>query len=263
MMNTEAVQIAALYLAQLEEEVKRLPSDQASEMVADIRDHIAAATAGEGGPARTRDVLDRLGSPRTLVDDALADASGAPTASAPPAPGQTTYGSLLSTITRRIVPSTTWSSRETTALACLIGAEVGFVLFPFAAAAWIWGLNRLTTSRVWTSREKTLAYLTLGLGFPLGVLALIAGAIALPLSVFNFGLHQVCDNGTGTGQNGLPNSMFGDLNSQVQPSICHYQWSPSHTLLTTLAVAAAALLIAQAFAVWKLIQARHRSPAAA
>lgn len=256
-MNTDtgASILAARYLAELEHEAQRLPADQAAELVADIRDHLSTAVAASGSEAHARDVLDRLGSPQSVVAEALG--SSAPPAPTPPPPGAGPYASLIASAAERLRPSTTWSSRERTALACLIGAEVGFFLFPLSAVAWVWGLNRLTTSRVWTAREKTLGYLTLGLGFPLGVMALIAGAIAVPLSVFNFGLHQVCTPVFNPSSSTFPNSSF-DL-KLTAANLCSDEWSPPHALLTTAAVVVAVLLIAQMFAVWTLMRARHRA----
>jgi hypothetical protein len=253
MMDSEATRLAAIYLAQLEMEARQLPPDQAADMVADIREHIAMATAGVGGEVQTREVLDRLGSPQALVAEALGNPTG--TTGAPSAPSP--LSDILATVARRVVPSTTWSSRETGAILSLIGAEVGAIVFPFAFVAWLWGLRSVTTSRVWTSREKLLGGLTLGLGFPLAGIAVAVGVLSLQWSLFSFGVHQVCTFGGA----GNPDPSLGFGNS-LQPSACHSDTSWARTTLTTLAIIGTVLLVAQIVAVWKLLRARHRVPAA-
>ena len=86
-MNTETPHaLATDYLAQLDHESRRLPADQAGDLVADIREHLSSALTGGESEARVREVLDRLGSPRALVDEALenAPAPTPPTAPTPP-----------------------------------------------------------------------------------------------------------------------------------------------------------------------------------
>lgn len=257
-MNAEETTLTDSYLAQLQEEARQLPADQAAEMVADIREHLSAATAGDASEAHTREVLDRLGSPQALVAEALGEAGNAPAAPTPPPASQSPYADILAAARRRATPSTTWSGRETTAIACLIGAEVGIILFPLAAGAWLVGLISLATSRTWTSREKTLGGLTLGLGFPLAAIAAIVAVISAQWSLFNLGVHRICDFGNPSSFNSA--GTFG-LGEPTQISLCRTSGSSSHTVLTALAIVGAILLVAQIVAVWKLLQARHRTPA--
>jgi hypothetical protein len=58
------------YLGRLEAEARRLPDDRRAELVSEVREHIeiALAQAGAGDEATVRTVLERLGSPATIVD---------------------------------------------------------------------------------------------------------------------------------------------------------------------------------------------------
>ena len=257
MMNTEETALTDSYLAQLQEEARRLPPDQAAEMVADIREHIAAATAGDAGEAHVREVLERLGSPQDVVSEALGGAPSAPTAP-PLAPSP--YTEAFAAAKRTATPSATWSGRETTAIACLIAAEVAVIVVPVAGIAWIVGLVALLTSGVWTSREKVLGGLTLGLGFPLAVITAVVGLFSAQLSWFRSTVHQIClTNNAGTSDPSFP---LGTFNNVPQPAICHSSTSSSHTAIIVLAVLCAVLLIAQIIATRWLLQARRRTPAA-
>ncbi|MBV9487598.1 MAG: hypothetical protein JO246_16320 [Frankiaceae bacterium] len=63
------------YLAQLDEALVRLPDHEAAELRAQIREHLDEAITAEASDLDAARILDRLGTPDALVDDAL----GAPT----------------------------------------------------------------------------------------------------------------------------------------------------------------------------------------
>ncbi len=107
------------YLMRLGVETRRLPQDQARELLADIEEHLSAGLAEDASEADVRNTLDRLGTPRELVD------------AAGPAPADS-YVSAKPTKDRRWV--------EIGALVGLLAAEVLFVILPVSIIAWIVGL---------------------------------------------------------------------------------------------------------------------------
>ncbi|HYU86509.1 MAG TPA: hypothetical protein VEK80_17025, partial [Kribbellaceae bacterium] len=65
------------YLGRLEQAAQVLPADRRTELVEEVRAHIAEArTAGADDLAAVRTVLDRLGSPDEIVAAAREDAAG-------------------------------------------------------------------------------------------------------------------------------------------------------------------------------------------
>lgn len=167
-MNTDASHpLAAAYLDALRGEARRLPPEQADELVADISEHLNEAIGPASSEAAVRDVLDRLGTPADVVG-----ATGTATTGTP------------------VPPTAAWGAVETTALVALFGAEVLFFLFPITGALWLLGLILLFVSKHWDGREKTLGALVLGSGFPLTFLA-VAGS---------FGTTETCvSTGTASG----------------------------------------------------------------
>lgn len=144
--------LAQDYLARLSAEARRLPPDQARDLVADIGEHLAAGLGAAPSEADVRNMLDRLGTPAEVVE-----AAGPAPAAFPPvvqvAPGG--IGTL-----------------EVGAVVALFVAEVLSILIPVAAAVWVVGLVLLLVSGAWSGREKLRGFLSLGTGFPL-VLALL------------------------------------------------------------------------------------------
>lgn len=140
-MKTHVHPLAADYLDRLEAEARRLPDDQARDLIEDIREHLAAAVGPDSTEADVRRALDRLGTPAEVVDAAA------------PEP------------VNRAEPR--WSWVETAALVCLVAAEPLMVLVPFAAVVWIVGVVLLVASKVWTRRQKVLGFVGVALGFPL------------------------------------------------------------------------------------------------
>lgn len=148
--------LATAYLDALRTEAARLPGDQAVDLVDDIRAHLDSALGPTSSEADVRDVLGRLGSPREVVD-----------AAAPPAvPAADPHeGAPI-----------TWGGVEIGALVALIASELLFFVFFLAGLVWVVGIVLALASRLWTRREKWLALLALGTGFPV---ALIGGFFAV------------------------------------------------------------------------------------
>ncbi|HEX7739446.1 MAG TPA: hypothetical protein VF426_07345 [Marmoricola sp.] len=262
-MNTETPHaLATDYLAQLDHESRRLPADQAGDLVADIREHLSSALTGGESEARVREVLDRLGSPRALVDEALenAPAPTPPTAPTPPpapvaAPGVGPYVDRLEGAVQQARRPGVWGGFETAALICLIGAEIGAVLLPFAGIAWVAGLVLLGISQVWTTREKLIGYLFLATGFPLAVVTVVAGMLALPFTVVSsvgVSCSGVATTGSGT-LDGLGDQSCGTT----------VDAGGVHLALYVLIAIAVGYLLVQIYTVWRLLRARHRAPEAA
>ncbi|MGL5811549.1 MAG: HAAS signaling domain-containing protein, partial [Nocardioides sp.] len=140
MMTDHRHPLVAGYLDALATEVRRLPSDQARELMADIAEHLDAGVGDAANEAEVRNALDRLGTPRELVDAA------APTSAPgnePARPGWIEAGAVIG----------------------LLVAELLFVILPVSLVAWIAGLVLLAVSKVWTAPQKVLGFVGLGTGF--------------------------------------------------------------------------------------------------
>jgi uncharacterized membrane protein len=128
------------YLHELDRELQDLPQNRRRELLDEIREHIGAAL--EEAPSReeaeVRNVLDRLGDPTEIADEA-----------------RQRFG------IRRTEPGI----RETLALVLL---PIGGVIVP--VLGWIVGAILLIGSRVWTSQEKVIGMLL----FPGGLLPAVA-----------------------------------------------------------------------------------------
>ena len=131
------------YLVRLGVETRRLPQDQARELLADIEEHLSAGLAEDASEADVRNTLDRLGTPAEVVDAAVTDPAVAPQPATPDRGGWVEVGALVG----------------------LVAAEVLFVILPVSIVAWIVGLVLLAMSHVWSTREKLIGYLALGTGF--------------------------------------------------------------------------------------------------
>ncbi len=144
--------LVADYLARLKAEARRLPTDQASELVADIEEHLSAGLVDGASEIDVRNALDRLGTPQEVV------AAGAPVVLAPS-------------------PAKRSGWFEASAIICLVGAELLFFLVPISAAAWIAGLVLLAMSSVWNFREKVIGFVGLGTGFIAAFALIVAGSL--------------------------------------------------------------------------------------
>ena len=99
----EAEQLVRDYMSRLDARAYRLPVDRRVELIAEVREHIelAAKEAGSRDEATIRTILDRLGSPETIVAaEEGSDYGDVSDSAAPPAPStQTDSGwGLLETI---------------------------------------------------------------------------------------------------------------------------------------------------------------------
>lgn len=128
------------YLHDLDEELRDLPDARRRELLGEIREHIdsALAEAPGGDEADVRNVLERLGEPADIAEEA-----------------RQRFGIV------RAKPGI----RETLAIILL---PIGGVVIP--VLGWIVGAILLASSNVWTSREKVIGLLL----FPGGLLPAVA-----------------------------------------------------------------------------------------
>jgi hypothetical protein len=149
------------YLTRLTQEARRLPDDQARDLVADLTEHIGVGLGAAPSEVEVRNLLDRLGTPAEVVDAA------GPQPSSSPAPGGTAAGEV--------------GGLELGAVIALFVAEVLFILVPLAALVWVVGLVLLLLSKAWSGREKLRGFLSLATGFPLMFvilsLSLVVGSV--------------------------------------------------------------------------------------
>jgi uncharacterized membrane protein len=92
----EAEQLVRDYLSRLDATAHRLPVDRRVELLAEVGEHIEIALkqAGSRDEATIRTILDRLGSPETIVAaEEVAEYGYVPVSVAPPAPSATQPGS--------------------------------------------------------------------------------------------------------------------------------------------------------------------------
>jgi uncharacterized membrane protein len=128
------------YLQDLDEELRDLPDARRRELLGEIREHIdsALAEAPGGEESDVRNVLERLGEPADIAEEA-----------------RQRFGIV------RAKPGI----RETLAIILL---PIGGVIIP--VLGWIVGAILLASSNVWTSREKVIGLLL----FPGGLLPAVA-----------------------------------------------------------------------------------------
>jgi hypothetical protein len=181
-MKTEHPLVAD-YLARLSAEAQRLPADQASELVADIQEHLASALPAGSSESDIRNTIDRLGTPGEVVAAAMPP-------DVPPPPRQRSG----------------WF--EAGAIICLLAAELGFFLLPISPILWLIGLVLLAISTVWTVREKIIGFLGLGTGF---VMWWVVGAMALVTST-----TQSCSGTQGMTADG---TLIGEATSSCGPGL--------------------------------------------
>jgi uncharacterized membrane protein len=129
----EAEQLVHDYLSRLDARAGRLPVDRRAELLAEVREHIelAAKEAGGRDEATIRTILDRLGSPETIVAAEEGGEFGdVPRSAAAPAPSmqsESTWG-LLETIAVLLVTVGAW-------LLPILGPIAGIVLINVSTRA--------------------------------------------------------------------------------------------------------------------------------
>lgn len=165
MMSTLSHPLVTDYLDRLRAESVRLPADQASDLVADIRDHFASALGDAPTESQVRETIDRLGEPAELVD-----AAGGSTAGGPGAPGAVA------------APAKDTSGREAVAAALLVGAALFFVVWFVSLPMWVAGLVMVALAQRWTAGEKLLALASWGTLLPVAWVVMGAGFAAFECS---------------------------------------------------------------------------------
>ena len=156
MTNSTADRLVDDYLTRLAGASQALPPDRRTELLAEIREHIAASMGGATGAeeAAVRTMLDRLGDPADIVAAALEDNPLAPPSNPGPSLGRRTG----------------------------IGLEVGAVVMLTVGSliplGWFVGVILLWSSGLWRRSEKLLGTLIVP-GGP--GLALFGGAFATRL----------------------------------------------------------------------------------
>ncbi|AXH95394.1 DUF1700 domain-containing protein [Ornithinimicrobium avium] len=167
------------YLRRLHEETARLRVHEARELEAQIREHLTEALGGDPTEVEVREVLDRLGEPAAVVDEAGGAA----------APG---------TGAAQAQRSDAW--REAGALVLLVGSALLFWLWPVAVPMWIAGMVLLVVARRWSVGEKVWGGIVLGATWLLPVLAgLMAFAVDVQSCVTDAAGNQTCEGGGGEG----------------------------------------------------------------
>ncbi|MDQ1723699.1 MAG: hypothetical protein QOG52_727 [Frankiaceae bacterium] len=168
MPSTDEPQVKA-YLSDLERALGALPRDRRTEVLRDIRAHIADALAdGDSNPVTVASVLESLGSPQEIADAAYEESPS---------------------------PAANWPDARAMAgrdIAAVILVLIGGFLW---GIGWFAGVILLWTSPTWRTRDKWIGTLVLpgGLVTPLvlGGLAFattrIAGPCATPAAVFAAG----------------------------------------------------------------------------
>jgi hypothetical protein len=151
-MTSKADKLVADYLQRLDTALRGLPRARRRELLQEISDHIAEARAGfdSEDEAGVRTLLDRLGDPADIADEARARFGVKP---------------------RR---------RGFVEVAALILLPVGGVVLP--VIGWFVGVVLLWISDAWNTRDKLIGTFVIpgGLLLPLGLLLLATGSGAGP-----------------------------------------------------------------------------------
>ncbi len=155
------------YLHELDEELRDLPPSRRRELLEEIREHIGSALAEvpEGEEAAVRNVLERLGEPAEIAEEA-----------------RQRFG----------VPRAKPGFRETLALVLL---PIGGVIVP--VIGWVVGAILLAGSNVWTSREKVIGLLLVpgGLLPAATFLAFASGPVCSSIVVQGREVSGTCSGG--------------------------------------------------------------------
>ena len=148
-MNTDTHPAIARYLRDLERALRDLPSARRREIVEAIREHIqeASVLSVEPDDAHVRTVLDQVGDPETIADEA-----------------RQRFG----------ITQSKAGTMEAIAIALLL---VGGLILP--AVGWVLGAVLLCVSRVWTPRDKLIGTLIFPGGLALPVFLFLLSPIGV------------------------------------------------------------------------------------
>ena len=152
----EAEALVSEYMGRLEAAAEPLPPDRRGELIAEVQDHIesALAEAGIRDEVTARNVLERLGAPEEIV---AVETGGQGSAASP---------SLAAPVVER---SRGWGTME---LAAILFLTVGAVFLPVIGP--LIGMVLVWMSTVWTTRQKWIATLIVGILLVLPVVLLFS-----------------------------------------------------------------------------------------
>ena len=119
------------YLGRLDAELRDLPAARRRELLAEIKGHIdgALSQTSQPGEADVRNVLERLGDPSEIADEA-----------------RERFG-----VTKKRTGGV-----ELAAIICLLMPFLVVVIGTLALLGWVIGLTLLWWSRIWTTRDKVI-----------------------------------------------------------------------------------------------------------
>lgn len=131
---------AAAYLRQVRREGRDLPGDRLAELLIDLEEHLSAAIPADACEEDAREVLDRFGDPRKIIE-----------------------------AERPIVLAQRRGTREWLAIFLLLFGTLA------AGVGWLAGVILLCSSRAWTTKDKLIGTLVLPGGlFASAVLVVLA-----------------------------------------------------------------------------------------
>jgi uncharacterized membrane protein len=213
MTNSTADRLVDDYLTRLADEAQALPPDRRTELVAEIREHIAAAmtTSTAADEPATRTMLDRLGEPHDIVAAAMEfDPPDHPTH-----------------------PQTSQRRQQG------IGLEVGAAIMLTAGSlipivGWLIGVMLLWSSGLWRRSEKILATLI----FPGGPgLVLVGAGLASSITTS----ETVCSGAVGVGVRVFPTAVASGGQNIPSAVASSGQMIPAAEACTSSALASSAL----------------------
>jgi uncharacterized membrane protein len=146
---TTVDQLVEDYLGRLEEELSDVPRARRRELVGEIAEHIAEGRAEATTEAEVRTLLDRLGEPAEIADEA-----------------RERFG----------VPERHTPKLEMAALALIVLGLFLLIIPWLGAVVWFAGVVLVWMSDRWSWRDKWMGTLLFGGGVLLAALALMTGA---------------------------------------------------------------------------------------
>jgi|SRR5271166_4328137 len=157
-MSTSTLHPAtAAYLRRVRREGRDLPGDRLAELLIDLEEHLSAAIPADASEEDARDVLDRFGDPREIIE-----------------------------AERPIGPTQPRGTREWAAIFLLLFGAIA------AGVGWLVGVALLWSSRVWTTKDKLIGTLVLPGGlFASAVLVVLATARAYKEKCLHLGSSLV------------------------------------------------------------------------